>query len=241
MIFDEAGNLYGTTGGGSYDYGTAFRLDAAGNLTVLHSFCSIYPCQDGAYPSGLVRDSAGNLYGTTSSGGAYSYGTIFKLDSAGVWTDLYNFNDNFSGGDGYFPQGGVLRDAVGNLYGVTLHDSDDWAGMVFELDTNGGMNWIHNFVWGSTDGMYPVAGLAFDSTGDLYGTTPSGGAHGYGVVFKLTLGVDGQWSERLLHAFANHPGANPQAGLVLDAAGNLYGTTVGDGSTTFGSVFEITP
>jgi len=185
----------------------------------------------------LVRDSSGNLYGTTSSGGAYSYGTVFKLDSAGAWTDLHSFN----GEDGVFPQGGVLLDALGNLYGVTWQGGDDGCGVVFELDTNGSLNWLHSFVYGSVDGMYPVAGLAFDPTGNLYGTTPKGGAYGYGVVFKLTLGVDSEWSERVLHAFVDHPGANPQAALILDAGGNLYGTTTGDGTTTFGSVFEITP
>jgi uncharacterized repeat protein (TIGR03803 family) len=98
---------------------------------------------------------------------------------------------------------------------------------------------LHHFT-GGWDGGQPYAGLVFDATGNLYGTTEQGGV-GFGVVFKLTPGSDGKWRERVLHAFQNHPGAVARASLIFDAAGNFYGTTVGDSTTTFGSVFEITP
>ena len=113
---------------------------------------------------------------------------------------------------------------------------------MFELTRQKDGSWAESVLYSFNhrDGYQPVAGLIFDSAGNLYGTTPFGGA-GMGLVFKLTPNSNGKWTETVLHRFLGRPGAFPYAGLIFDASGNLYGTTVGDISTTFGSVFEVTP
>jgi uncharacterized repeat protein (TIGR03803 family) len=235
LVRDAAGNLYGTTyEGGSSDlrdgvsgYGTVFKLDTSGTETVLHRFTS---SPDGAYPyAGLVRDAAGNLYGTTSEGGSSDYGTVFKLDTSGNETVLHNF----TGGDGSYPYAGLVRDATGNLYGTTLYGGASGVGTVFKLDTSGNETVLHNFTGG--DGAYPYAGLVRDATGNLYGTTFRGGSSDYGTVFKL----DTSGTETVLHSFTGYSdGSNPRGGLVMDAAGNLYGTTEMIGEA-FGTVFKL--
>jgi len=294
LIRDSAGTLYGTTKEGGSSYGSVFKLDKAGKFTLLYQFCSLSNCVDGWWPiGGLLRDSAGNLYGTTYYGGDNDWGVVFKLDPTAAETVLYSFSQE-DGGGGY-PYAGVLRDAAGNFYGTTAvfggvfeldtsgtvtwlygfsgfpaptrfyagvirdaagnvygtsYEGGDMncaqygCGMVFELSPNGDGTWtetpLHSFT-GQADGAYPTAGLIFDKKGNLYGTTQLGGASGYGVVFELTPSKNGQWTEKVLHAFNDHPGGEPVAGLVFDQAGHLYGTTQGDGTTTFGSVFKITP
>jgi uncharacterized repeat protein (TIGR03803 family) len=250
LIFDAAGNLYGTTKyGGAHPWGTVFELtpngDGSWTESVLHSF----KAYDGAYPvAGLTFDTAGNLYGTTLGGGANGKGTVFELtpNGDGSWGEsvLHSFSHYHR--DGQYPEAGVTFDAAGNLYGTAVQSVAKYyrGGTVFQLTPNGDGSWtesvLHSF--NGRDGAGPYGDLTFDAAGNLYGTTNSGGAVcGCGAVFKLTPNGDGSWTERGLHKFKNHPSAYPQAGLVLDQAGNLYGTTVGDGTTTFGSVFEITP
>jgi hypothetical protein len=180
--------------------GTVFKLAPNGRESVLYSFCSRTNCVDGeAPPASLIFDQAGNLYSTTFLGGAHESGTLFQL----------------------------VPNADGSWRERVLHS--------FCSRTNCG------------DGALPDAGLVFDLAGNLYGTTESGGdqgclsGDGCGVVFKLTPNSNGGWKETVLHTFFDHPGANPGASLIFDPAGNLYGTTEGDVSTTFGSVFEIVP
>jgi uncharacterized repeat protein (TIGR03803 family) len=196
IIFDSVGNLYGTAGGGVYNnvrgtnFGVVYELTptAAGqwNETVLHSFCPGKICSDGSYPeAALTSDPAGDLYGTTASGGAYDSGAVFQLTpSSGVWSEniLYSFT-------------------------------------------------------GAADGATPVASLVLDSSGNVFGTTAGGGdanclaAGPCGVVFKLTPVVNG-WGESVLHRFGGgYDGANP-AGILLDAAGHLFGTTAYGGANT---------
>ena len=226
--------------------------------SVLYSFTGP---PDGANPfAGLVRDAQGNLYGTTAGGGdlacggGLGCGTVFKLDTTGKETVLYSFTG--TGGDGSYPEAGLVRDAQGNLYGTTA-----WGGVfngigygtVFKVDTTGKETVLANF--GSPYyGLLPVAGLVRDAQGNLYGTTEYGGngpwscnyAHfsGCGVVFK----VDTTGGE-MLHIFTGTggDGAYPRAGLVLDAQGNLYGTTwaggdpacESDGIYGCGTVFKV--
>jgi uncharacterized repeat protein (TIGR03803 family) len=222
---------------------------------VLHSFKG---GADGSYPDhgSMVFDTAGNLYGATAAGGkgscyvwARGCGTIFELtpNSDGTWTEqvLHRFSGN---NDGATPEPTLIFDKSGDLYGTTLLGGAHGVGNVFELMPNAGGSWkeevLHQFKGGS-DG--PWAGVIFDQAGNLYGTTLDGGnlsvcgGQGCGVVFKLAPNSNGGWSETALHRFADHPSAYPNAGLILDAAGNLYGTTYGDGGKTRGSVFEITP
>jgi len=210
---------------------------------VLHSFGG---GGDGnVVTAGLILDGPGNLYGTTEAGGIYGHGVVFELtpNLDGSWKEIVLHS--FTGGkDGAIPKGGLILDGPGNLYGTTKAGGTYGNGVVFELTPNPDGSWkekvLHSFT-GGKDGRWPYAGVISDQAGNLYGTTCYGGASGYGVAFRLMLGSDGKWRERVLHAFIDHPGACPRASLIRDASGNLYGTTWGDMSTTFGSVFEITP
>ena len=223
----------------------------AGPESVLYLFCSLKHCHDGAYPSfaSLILDQAGNLYGTTPLGGLISCpsgcGEAYKLtpNPPGSWTEtvIHTFT---LGKDGRNPMAGMILDQSGNLYGTTQIGGAYGYGTVFELMPSSNGSWtveeLHQFT-GGKDGGNPMASLIFDQVGNLYGTTQKGGASGYGVVFKLASNSNERWSETVLHAFANHTAADPVSGLILDAAGNLYGTAPGDGTTTHGEVFEITP
>jgi len=259
LIFDQAGNLYGTTlVFESTNIGTVFKLtpnrDGSWTESVLYRFCSVKNCLDGDGPrAGLTFDQAGNLYGTTELGGVH-LGTVFKLTphSNGSWTEsvLYGFTD---GRDGGRPVAGVIFDQNGNLYGTATEGGDlncnspSGCGVVFQLTPSLDGSWtesvLHRFT--GEDGRAPLGELTFDNAGSLYGTTQQGGSvlcgYGCGIVFKLAPDSNGGWKETVLHAFADHPGAYPDAGVVLDTSGDLYGTATGDFHTTFGSVFEIMP
>ncbi len=216
--------------------------------TVLYSFCSATNCPDGAYPySDLVRDASGNLYGTTGNGGAFGYGTVFELvNSSGTYTEkvLHSFAGPVAGGsgaDGANPNGGLVMDSTGNLFGTTVSGGASGRGTVFELVNSSGSyteEVLYSF-GGSGDGVSPYAGLVIDASGNLYGTTISGGAFANGTVFELVYS-SGTYTERVLYSFGVTPdGVDPQAGLALDASGNLYGTTYGGGAFSHGTVFEL--
>jgi uncharacterized repeat protein (TIGR03803 family) len=220
VTLDAAGNLYGTTsGGGSSDKGIVYKLDASGQETVLHAFTG---AADGGNPSaGVVLDAAGNVYGTTEYGGS-GEGVIYKLSPTGQETVLYKFNG------GYGDPSGVTLDPAGNIYGTESY------GLLYKLDTAGNFTVLYTF------GGPTPNGLARDSSGNLYGTTEQGGAcpqpRGCGVVFKLDLA--GNYT--VLYTFAGGPdGRNPVGVVVLDAAGNLYGTTEYGGTADRGLVFRV--
>jgi uncharacterized repeat protein (TIGR03803 family) len=258
LIADPVGNLYGTTqlGGANPSCsqapgcGTVFQLTPSGTLTVLHSFAG----SDGDEPfAGLIADAAGNLYGTTWGGGDSGRGTVFQLDPSGTLTVLYSFT---GGSDGQRPVTGLLADAAGNLYGTAHSGGDGGYGTVFQLDPSGTLTVLYSFTGGS-DGRYPDSGLIADAAGNLYGTTREGGdlascnspnTHGCGTVFQLTP----PGSLTVLHRFAGSDGSRPWdwAGLLADAAGNLYGTTSAGGDRTScaaqfiegcGTVFQLMP
>jgi uncharacterized repeat protein (TIGR03803 family) len=246
LILDPGGNLYGTTNSGGRGYGVVFKLapnlDGTWTESVLHAFTA---GNDGwGQISSLVFDKAGNLYGT-AQGGKYGQGVIFELTpSAGYWkeTILYTFTHHQDGSDP-FSFAGLVFDAAGDLYGTTFWGANFGAGTVFKLTptSSGPWKWslLHSF--GTENAYHPFAGVIFDAAGNLYGTTPSGGSIGCGIVFELTPTSSDGWKERVLHNFVDRPGCIGWPGLVIDRAGNLYGVTTGDGSKTFGSVFEITP
>jgi len=195
---------------------------------------------DGNEPvfSGVVQDKAGNLYGTTYSGGAYKYGIVFKVDASGNETVVHSFGQ---GRDGRTPYGGLVIDAAGHLFGAT-NAGGIWSksctagcGIVFETEPDGQEKVLHAFAGGS-DGASPYGSLTRDAAGNLYGTTEMGGASGYGTIYK----IDASGTETVLYSFPGQPGGQqPQAGVILDSAGNLYGTTVAGGTYNYGSVFEF--
>ena len=238
VLLDSAGNLYGTTpyGGSASHGGTIYKLDSSGNETILHNFGQQ---PDGVYPfGGLVVDSDGNFYGTTNIGGEFGggYGTVYKLDASGNEAVLYSFNGN----DGHFPSSSLVRDTAGNLYGTTSQGGTYDGGIVFKIDPTGTLTTLYNFGGVYPDGFNPVAGLTPDSTGNFYGTTFFGGLYANGAVYKL----DPSGQLTVLHSFSGgSDGSNPNAGLIRDAQGNLYGTTAtgGDSICGCGVVFEITP
>jgi uncharacterized repeat protein (TIGR03803 family) len=232
LVRDQAGNLYGTTSkGGTSGAGTVFKLDPTGNLTTLYSFNG--GVVGGNPQAGLLEDPLGNLYGTALRGGAFNAGVVFKLDSAGNETVLYNFT---GGVDGGAPVAALISDTAGNLYGTASSGGTSNAGVVFEVNNDGHETVLHSFA--GPDGSKPVGRLLRDTAGDLYGTASGGGAYGAGVVFKIDSG--GNYS--VLFSFSGRgDGANPQAGLVRDSAGNLYGTTVNGGPSKNGVVFQLDP
>ena len=231
VIRDSAGNLYGTTqAGGPSGSGVVYKLDAAGHETVLYGFPG---AADGAGPyGGVIRDSAGNLYGTTQYGGPTGSGVVYKLDATGHETVLHTFT---GGADGNSPTAGVIRDLTGNLYGTATGGGTPGGGVVYRLDTAGQETVLYNFT-GGADGNNPYAGVIRDSAGNLYGTTANGGTWGAGVVYKL----DTAGNETVLYSFTGGAdGRNPYAGVIRDLAGNLYGTTVNGGTWGWGVVYKL--
>lgn len=266
VIADKAGNLYGTTAGGGEGncgktctgFGTVYELAPGGSATVLYAFQG---GGDGEEPVGaLLMDATGNLYGTTELGGNppncindAGCGVAFKLAPNGTETVLYTFQGL---SDGFYPQGNLIADTTGNLYGVTLYGGSyqrstcvaNGCGTVFELTPNGNKTTLYTFQAGGKDGGLPNAGLIADAAGNLYGTTQAGGrcdafADGCGTVFKIA--PDG--TETVLHTFqGTDDGCIPEAGLTADSAGNLYGTTrsgpsCGGNNAGAGTVFRLAP
>ena len=249
LIVDSAGNLYGTTAnGGANSAGTVYELSpVAGGWTekVLYSFTGGL---DGASPLGaLVMDGAGNLYGATQYGGPLQYGVVFELspNGSGGWTEtvLHTFYSSPGGADGYYPIGPLLIDSAGNLYGAAYLGGTPADGLIFKLSPSEGGSWtetiLYNFTGGS-DGYGP-GNLIFDSAGNIYGTAQFAGGAGYqGTVFKLTQSQTG-WTQQTLYAFNYNGGDGGRPmGVVLDAAGNLYGATFQGGSQDFGILYRLT-
>jgi uncharacterized repeat protein (TIGR03803 family) len=216
---------------------------AASQFKTLHKFTG---GADGGTPSaGLVSDSAGNLYGTTTNGGA-GFGVVFKLapNLDGSWTESVLHSFTSGGKDGELPFAGLILDQ-GNLYGTTGGGGGNNTGVVFQLMQNLDGSWTENVLYaftGSPDGEVPTAPLIFDSSGNLYGTTSKGGVYGSGTVFKLTPHSGGAWTENVLYDFTGGDlGGTPNAGVIFDAKGNLYGTTQFGGANNVGVVFKLKP
>ena len=229
----KTGNLYGTTlYGGTTNSGTVFMVTAAGVEKVLYSFKGGV---DGANPYSSVVKLGANIFGTTNAGGAYGYGTVFKLAASGKETILHDFNSAFPTLDGSYPYAGlVFYKRV--LYGTTTMGGASNLGTVFSITKTGSYGLLYSFKGGSSDGQNPYAGVAFDKSGILYGTTFGGGTDNAGVVYKLAGG-----SESVLHHFLRNgsDGINPYASLLC-VKGNFYGTTEG-GNSDGGTVYKITP
>ena len=263
LIRDNAGNLFGTTSFGgdlscgqiTAGCGVVFKLDPAGHEDVLHRFHA--GKGDGQFPWDLVMDSGGNLFGNANAGGTFNFGALFKIDPSGTESILFNFA---GGSDGAIPFEGLALDASGNIYGVTFKGGNSscrdnygaGCGVVFSVSKTGKERILYRFK-GGADGGIPWGGLLRDEAGTLYGTTANGGdlrcqdgTHaGCGVVYKLST----HGTETVLHKFTGGPdGGGPRAGLVMDEAGDLYGTTYYGGDlsckityTGCGVVFRIDP
>jgi uncharacterized repeat protein (TIGR03803 family) len=251
LVRDRAGNLYGETYAGGlgrcYSFGhrigcgTIFKVDTTGKETVLHTFSGN---PDGATPSaGVILDATGNLYGATSYGGVYNWGSVFKLNKHKE-TELYSFSDGRDGGNPY----GVIQDKAGNLYGATATGGNipcgsfsNGCGTVFELDTTGKETVLYSFR-GPPDGQLPFAPLIMDKVGNIYGDTNQGGLYGYGTVFRLNK----PGKETVPHNFKGSDGSAPEDALIQDGNGNLYGMTPmgggnGCGGNGCGVIFELSP
>ena len=238
LVQDFTGNLFGTAAqGGDGGFGVVFKVDPTGRETVVYSFQG---GADGSQPNPtLLRDGAGNLYGTTRLGGNFQHphcgasgcGVVFKVDGAGKETVLHSFT---GATDGEYPSARLLRDAVGNLYGATFGGGTYGRGTVFKVDPKRVKTILYNFA-GGADAASPES-LVRDEAGNLYGTA-GGGAYRRGTVFK----VDAAGNETVLYTFTGiADGTSPYGLLVGDAAGNLYGTTLSGGEYGLGTVFKLT-
>ncbi|MGH6889918.1 MAG: choice-of-anchor tandem repeat GloVer-containing protein [Rhizomicrobium sp.] len=218
LIWDGAGNIYGAT------LTTVYKITPRGKETVLHVF------SNGPGVSGVVRDDAGNLFGTTSSRGDNNDGTVFEIAPDGTFTVLYSFR---GGDDGAHPASALVRDGLGNLYGTTNDGGTGDNGTIYKVAPDGTETVLHRFN-GSGDGGNPVAGLIMDGNGNFYGAAQAG-PYGDGNVFRMSP----SGKLKVLYNFRGGDGADPWGTLVMDTRGNLYGTTIIGGGADGGTVFEL--
>jgi uncharacterized repeat protein (TIGR03803 family) len=244
LVADANGNLFGTTqSGGLNGQGAVFEMvhSASGysQPQVVYSF----NVNDGAAPTGpLIADANGDLFGTTAQGGPGGQGTVFELTPGASGYTLHTL-ETFDGSNGSYLYAGLTADAQGDLFGTTYSGGANSSGTVFELVHSGSgytFETIANLDYNVTGG-YVIGGVTVDAQGDVYGTTEAGGANGFGTVFELVHGALGYSLPVELYSFGGADGAMPEAGLLLDANGNLLGTTSGGGAANMGTVFELNP
>jgi uncharacterized repeat protein (TIGR03803 family) len=257
VTLDRRGNIFGTTTwGGTEAPGTVYELKNSGSGYVYSDLHDFQNGTDGNFPWATPTIGPnGSLYGTTYTGGVDGDGTVFNVQPppnicravSCPWDEslLYSFTRGMDGGN---PQGGLIFDSHGNMYGTNVNGGDGF-GVVFEM-TPAGSGWNYEALYtftGGSDGGSPGSTLAFDSAGNLYGTAMSGGIQGCagdlgcGTVFELSPSGSG-WTETTLYEFRNgSDGADPEGGLVIDGIGNLYGATIGSDSAPGGTVYELSP
>ncbi len=245
LTFDGAGHIYGTTYfGGNNAEGVVYELTQANGSWTESAIYLFTGAGDGGNPySSVIFDQAGNLYGTTFSGGAHGYGTVFQLTSSGTgWSDntLYAFQDANDGGS---PFGGLVFDTAGNLYGATSRGGAAGGGTIYELASSNG-SWTFSLIGSLSGSAYlpgPYGSLTMDAAGNLYGTTYKDGAFGAGSVFELIPFDDG-WMVKDLYDFTDgKDGGLPYGSVLVDAEGNLYGTASEGGTDGYGVLWKITP
>ena len=227
LIIDAKGNLYGVTGaGGLHEFGVVFKVDTSGTESVLHSFTENFPEGGHPYYTSLLMDSKGTLYGVTTFGGSAGSGTLYKLNKKGTLTTLHSFTGGGpDSSDGCIPEGNLVMDKNGNIYGTTFGTGPrcGGAGTVWKMSEKGTYTVLHNFVGGASDGANPGLGVAMDAKANLYGSTVGGGASGLGTVY----GLNNKGTLTLLHSFDGADGGDGVkgiGGLILDTKGNLFGT-----------------
>jgi uncharacterized repeat protein (TIGR03803 family) len=239
LIQAASGDFYGTAGFlGDKGGGTVFRMTLGGTLAAIYNFCAKKLCPDGRNPfAGVVQGTDGNLYGTTSAGGAGFVGTVFKLSLRGLLTRLYSFDTT----DGAAPNAALIQASDGNFYGTTELGGVNAAGTIFQITPTGTLTTLYDFCTRAncTDGKTPVAGLVQATDGNFYGTTESGGANGDGTIFQLTP----EGTLTTLYSFCVQAncadGGSPLAGLVQATDGNLYGAACVGGTNNVGTIFSL--
>lgn len=248
LVQDSSGNLYGSTnsGGALNNNGVVFEFSPNGDGSWTETFPYTFGDGKNFVPVGsMVIDGLGNLYGTTAEGGAYEWGSVYRLSqSNGVWSNqpLYDFTYTGTSGTGPEPSG-LVMDGAGNLYGTTQQGGEYGVGELFKLTPTAGywrFTLIHAFA-GSTDGGYPWGQLVIDSSGDIYGTTLTGGVFQYGTTYKFVHNASGRWTETVLHNFTNGADGSQPQGVVLDSLGNVYGIAGLGGANQVGVAYEIIP
>lgn len=259
LIFDAAGNLYGTTqfggtGSGFENGGTVYRLSQTASgwtETQLYSFPGSYSGPDGDLPAGsVVMDTAGNLYGVAQAGGQFGHGAVYQLapNGDGTYTESIIYSFNTTTGD--LPNSTLVMDSKGNMYGTTLFGGNtklcngEGCGTVFKLKKNADHSWTESVLHelNRTDGWETAGPIAFDSLGNLYAAATAGGINGGGTIFELLPRPTPPWSEVVVHDFMNTPdGAHPLAGVLIDSAGRVFGTTSGGGPSQRGTAYQIIP
>jgi uncharacterized protein (TIGR03437 family) len=255
LIQGSDGNFYGTTsGGGAHLHGTVFKVSSGGALTTVYSFGS--SSADGQGPTGLIQGADGNFYGTTSSGGANSVGTVFSMTPRAVFTTLHSFGSTSI--DGRAPAAGLIQGSDGNFYGTAsaggahtvIVNGPVGAGVIFKISPGGTLTTLYNFDTISTDGQTPLAALIQASDGNFYGTTSSGGSGGSGTIFKITPAG----TLTTLYSFYRQAALSPYClgfrgcpeppeplGMIQGTDGNFYGVTWGGGDQGRGTAFSMTP
>jgi uncharacterized repeat protein (TIGR03803 family) len=239
IVRDSEGNTYGTTQyGGQFGQGVLYQVGPSGVETVLHNFGS--STYDGQYPTGLVADNQGNLYGTTTFGGSHvhdgaSFGTVFKMTPAGVYSILYNFHATYT--DASYPEVAPAVDAKGNLYGTTPSGGEYNRGTIYKLTPAGRETILYSF---EANAFLPFEGLTLDHDGNAWGTSSYGGNWNDGFIFEVSAA--GAYSVRFNFGSVSAGVFGPESSLTLDSAGHLYGTgTTYDGTYSGGGVYKISP
>ncbi len=230
VVRTSDGTLYGTTyRGGSSNLGTVFKIDSAGNTTVLHNFAGV-AASDGSNPQGgLVHATDGKFYGTTVNGGTHDLGSVFRIDTSGTLTTLHSFADS----DGTGPIAGLIQGTDGKLYGTTQYGGTNNLGTIFRIDTSGTFASLHSLA--GSEGAYPAATLLQAADGNFYGTTWAGGDNSQGNVFKMTTAL----VVTSLYNFTGADDGNFPFGSLVQSGSNFYGTTRNAGANGDGTVFEL--
>ncbi|PSR51947.1 hypothetical protein AHMF7605_28985 [Adhaeribacter arboris] len=233
LIKAADGNFYGMTSSGGFGYGTVFKMTAAGNLTVLHSFNGT---SEGSTPYGsLLQAPDKNFYGMTHEGGTLGWGTIFKITPSGTYTVLHHLDYK---ADGAYPFGSLIMGEDNNFYGLASEGGTKGGGTIFRITPTGTYSVLRHLYY-DTDGAVPYGSLVLADDGNFYGMTFKGGAFYYGTIFRIS--PTGTFAVRRHLNFNTDGGYPAQNNLTIGTDGNFYGMTRQGGTSVYGTIFKMTP